>query len=34
MEKQKEQATIKEIIEVLSNLILKASIKKDNREDD
>ncbi len=34
MEKQKEQATIKEIIEVLSDLILKASIKKDNREDD
>lgn len=34
MEKQKEQATIKEIIEVLSELILKASIKKDNREDD
>ena len=33
MEKQREQATVKEIIEVISDIILKSSISKTNNKD-
>lgn len=33
MKKQREQATVKEIIEVISDIILKSSISKTNNKD-